>query len=271
MLRKPVFAGRFYPAEKQILQQELSAYINEAPKLASNVRAIIAPHAGYIYSGPVAGYSYKQLTGEDYDVVFVLAPSHQVWGEASSIYASGDLLTPLGEIKVEQKLAQKLIAYDPRIADIPSFHQQEHSLEVQLPFLQYLFGEKLRIVPIVMSGGLDNTKILAEAISSCARDLKYLVVASSDLSHFHDYETARAKDLPLLEAISQMDLKKVMANCLTKEWEMCGQLPVITTMRIAQENSWTEAIFLKYANSGDTAGDKSRVVGYGAVSFSSAR
>jgi len=273
MLREPVVAGMFYPAEKTTLQEQHSTYFQAPQKTVDHVRAIIAPHAGYVYSGQVAAHAYKQLENEAFDVIFVLAPSHHVWANESSVYAAGNYKTPLGEIAVDQKCVEKLRNFHPQISFVPEFHQQEHALEVQLPFLQYMFPSlrsSLRIVPVVMSGELENAEIMKEAILQCAGDKKFLVVASSDLSHYHDYETARGKDIPLLEAIVSLETETVTENTIGRTWEMCGQLPVLTLMKLAEHFGWTGHL-LQYANSGDTAGDKERVVGYGAVCFSESK
>lgn len=275
MLREPVVAGLFYPSDPEILRKQIQSYLEQVPKTQNNVRAIISPHAGYIYSGPISAYSYKQLELEAYDTVFILSPSHQAYADACSVYSVGNFKTPLGEIEVDVELAENLIAFYPKISFLPELHLQEHALEVQLPFLQILSEVNERggiaspkIVPIVMSGSLDNTDILKEAILHCAGDKKFLIIASSDLSHYSDYETAKAMDLALLSGITRLDIAGVSAKTSSRQWEMCGQLPVLTTMKIAKELGWTKVELLKYASSGDTAGDKDRVVGYGAVAFS---
>ena len=275
MLREPVVAGLFYPSAPEILRKQIQSYLEQAPKIQNNVRAIISPHAGYIYSGPISAYSYKQLELEAYDTIFILSPSHQAYANACSVYSAGNFKTPLGEVEVDLELAERLIACHPRIACLPELHLQEHALEVQLPFLQILFEINKReglatpkIVPIVMSGELENSDILKDAILQCAGDKKFLLIASSDLSHYRDYETAKTMDLALLAGISKLDIVEVTAKTISRQWEMCGQLPVLTTMKLAKELGWTKVELLKYASSVDTAGDKDSVVGYGAVAFS---
>ena len=267
MLREPVVAGQFYTADPTTLKQQVSTYINQAEKVTSNVKAIISPHAGYIYSGQVTGCSYKQVQDEEYDTVIVLSPSHHIWEETASIYSIGNYKTPLGEIETDTELCKKLQSSSRKISCIPELHEREHALEVQLPFLQVIFPNKLRIIPIVMSGDPHISSILAKSIINHSKDTKTLIVASSDLSHFHNYSTAKNKDLALLKAITSLDIQTVTAKTSTREWEMCGQLPVLTIMHLSQHYGWNDIKLLDYKNSGDTSGDHSRVVGYAAMSF----
>ncbi len=264
-LRRPAVAGAFYPGNRLLLRRQVDGFLAKAKKveLEGELIALISPHAGYIYSGPIAAYSYKQLKKKDFDTVILIGPSHRVGFAGASIYNQGPYQTPLGLVEVDSDLASKIIAQDKSIRYIPQAHIREHSLEVQLPFLQRTLKD-FKIVPILISEpSLKNCQILADAIFKSIKGKKVLIVASTDLSHYQPYNKARQLDKVTLDAIVTLNPEEV-----AKKGDMCGQAAVLTTILLARRLGADKAIVLKYLNSGDTAGPKDGVVGYGAVAIS---
>jgi len=276
-VRKAAVAGGFYPGDKTTLAQYVDALLRQAdpPEIKEPIRALMVPHAGYIYSGPVAAYAYKVLEGRDIKTVILISNSHTEWFDGISVYKEGAFETPLGQVGIDKELTQKLLAADPRILERPSAHEREHALEVQLPFLQRVLKD-FKIVPIVFGNDSPElTQILAEALKKNMGE-KTLIVASTDMSHYPPYEDAKSADLETLQAINtgRADALDAMLERLAAkrvpnaQTFLCGVSGVRTVLLLAQTLGPTTPVFLKYANSGDSlAGDKSRVVGYGAVAF----
>ncbi|MCK4649334.1 AmmeMemoRadiSam system protein B, partial [bacterium] len=262
--RRPAVAGAFYPGNRLLLQRQVDGFLAKAKKveLEGKLVALISPHAGYIYSGPVAAYAYKQLTGRDFDTVILIGPSHRAGFAGASVYNQGSYQTPLGLVEVDFDLASKIIAQDKSIRYIPQAHVREHSLEVQLPFLQRTLKD-FKIIPILISEpSLKNCRILADAIFKSIKGKKVLIIASTDLSHYQPYKEACRLDKITLDAIVTLKPEEV-----AKKGDMCGQAAVLTTILLAKRLGADKAIILKYLNSGDTAGPKDGVVGYGAVAI----
>jgi hypothetical protein len=238
-----------------------------------DVIAIVAPHAGYQFSGPVAGYSYALLKGRKPQRVVVIAPSHYEAFDFSSVYDGAAYSTPLGEVPVDREFVNRLVRMDPSIqlsatGHTPTADKREHSVEVQLPFLQRVLGE-FKLVPIVMGDqSWRNCRALGVALAKLIQGSDTLIVASSDLSHYHPYDDAVRIDHKTLQGIEQWDYLSMSSNFDQRNWEACGGGPIIAAMIAAERLGANQARLLKYANSGDTAGDHSRVVGYGAVAFS---
>jgi MEMO1 family protein len=278
--RLPVVAGQFYPAKEAELRTNLRDLFARAepPVRSENVFAVIAPHAGYVYSGAVAASAYNQLDPDKkYDNIFVLGSSHNVAFDGASIYSQGDFITPLGRVKVNRELAGELIAGHPVFSNRTDAHAREHSLEVQLPFLQYRLKKEFRIVPIVL--GTDNPETCSK-IADALRpflDKSSLFVISTDLSHYPSYKDARLADSLVLAGITARSSaaflralaaneKKTIPNLATSA---CGWTSVLTFLTMIEGAPDVDARLIRYANSGDTEyGEKDRVVGYGAVAFS---
>jgi AmmeMemoRadiSam system protein B/AmmeMemoRadiSam system protein A len=261
-IRKPAVAGVFYSADKSELRREIDTFLRETVKrdVAGKLTALIVPHAGYIYSGPVAAYAYKQLEGQDFDTVILIGPSHRIGLAGVSVYNQGLYATPLGKVEVDIELANKIISEDKRIRFLPPAHMAEHSLEVQLPFLQRTLRD-FKIVPIIISDpSRTNCRILADALLKNIRDRKVLIIASTDLSHYHPYRKARRLDKRSLDAIITLKPEEI-----AQKGNMCGLAAVLTTIMVTRELGANKATVLSYANSGDTAGSQGKVVGYGAV------
>lgn len=268
-IKKSLIAGSWYPGNARILAKDIQHYFNEVPDapIQGQILGLVAPHAGYMYSGQVAAHAYKQIQGEAYEVVFVIGPSHRSYFRGVSLFNRGGYETPLGIVRVHQAIADRLLEQDPLISFRPDVHLQEHSVEIQLPFLQVALGEFL-FVPLMMGDQDEETcQALAEAIVSCAGDKKILVVGSSDLSHFHTYEQALKLDQRILDHLVKMDEHGLMRDLEKGIGEACGGGPAAVTLMVAKQLGADRAEVLKYANSGDVTGDRSGVVGYAAAVF----
>ena len=234
--------------------------------------AVVAPHAGYQYSGPVAAYTYAALKGHKFARVVVIAPSHYVAFDFTSIYDGDAYSTPLGEVQVDKAFAKRLAEMAPGIqlssrGHAPTSEGAEHALEVQLPWLQRTLGD-FQLVPIVMGNqSYESSRELGVALSKLIEDGNTLIVASSDLSHYHPYDDAVKIDHKTLDALQSWDYFSMSRNFETRTWEACGGAPIVTTMIAAERLGANKAVLLKYANSGDTTGDHARVVGYSADLF----
>lgn len=266
-VRKPAMAGSWYPGTEKALSAEIDKYLDAAAKSgqAGRLAALVAPHAGYMYSGPTAAYSYKNLIGETSGTVVLVGPSHRAYFQGVAAYASGAWESPLGEVQVDAELARAVISQDPEhIKDIPSAHSQEHSLEIQLPFLQRVLKPGFRIVPLMMfDHSLPACRRLASALAKAigARQ-DVLLVASTDLSHFHSDAQARKLDKVVEERVSRFDPEGLAAALESGKCEACGGGPVVAVMLAARELGADTAVVYRYQTSGDVSGDKSQVVGY---------
>ncbi|MGD0021323.1 MAG: AmmeMemoRadiSam system protein B [Smithellaceae bacterium] len=269
VLRKSVIAGSWYPGDPSVLRKDIKNYFKAVPDLAveGEIVALIAPHAGYIYSGQVAAYAYKFIYGKKYDAVVVIGPSHRVAFSGVSIYSRGGYETPLGIVSVNEPLAEAIKDSNEIIKEMPAAHLQEHSLEIQLPFMQVALGD-FSFVPLVMGDQNENTcRKLAATIHQAAGGRKILIVASSDLSHFHDYNTAKKLDEVILRHLKESDAAGLMETLGDGTAEACGGGPMVVAMLAAQMLGANRARLLKYANSGDVTGDKSSVVGYASAAY----
>ncbi len=273
-IRQPAVAGQFYPASPDELRHMINDDLAQAevPPLSGNLIALVAPHAGYIYSGKVAAHSYALLKGKKYDRVVVIAPSHYEAFPFVSVYDGDAYATPLGNVPVDKEFAAKLAKSSSLIqlssrGHTPAQEQGEHALEVQLPFLQTVLGD-FKLVPIVMGDqNYEIERALGLSLAKLLKGTNTLIVASSDLSHFHTYDQASAMDHKTLNAISEWDYLSLSQNFERRIWEACGGGPIVSTMIAAERLGANQAKILKYANTGDVTGDHSRVVGYGAVAL----
>ena len=265
ILRSPVVAGSFYPENPVQLRREVESYLqgkseNPAPDL--NPQALIVPHAGYYYSGAVAGSAYRLIKNQDYDLVVVLAPSHRHYFTGASIYSIGNYATPLGEIVVATDLAESLIAEYPEINFIAEAHHQEHSLEVQLPFLQVTL-DKFTLLPVVLGQqNWSQAEKLAEIFAGLAINRRLLLIASTDLSHFHDAATAEILDQRIIDAVAAFDPESFYSLIEQRQAEACGAGPLLTVMLAAKKMAAERVEILSYRHSGHISGDNERVVGY---------
>jgi len=277
-IRLSTVAGAFYPANAGELTNMVDGFVAAAkvPAISGPV-ALVVPHAGYIYSGGVAGYSYAVLKGRKISRVVLIAPSHFESFPFAAVYDGDAYATPLGSIPVDKDFAARL-ASGPLVklssrGHIPSTAQGEHAIEVELPFLQRVLGQ-FSLVAIVMGDqSYETCRALGVALAKLVKGNDSIIIASSDLSHYHPYEQAVNLDSKTLHAIEAWDYLTMWRSFRLGTWEACGGGPIIAAMIAAERLGATRAEVLKYANSGDTTGDHSRVVGYGAVvlSRSSAR
>ena len=263
-LKRSVIAGSWYPGNPSILRRDIENYFDSAPEseLPGDVVGLIAPHAGYAYSGQIAANAYNLIRGKKYDVVIVVGPSHRVAFHGVSVFSRGGYETPLGIVPVDEDLAEKIKNISKVVADIPGAHLQEHSVEIQLPFLQVALGEFL-FLPLVMGEQDTNTcRELADAIYKSSTGKKILIVGSSDLSHFYNYNTAKKMDAIALKFLKKGDAAGLLQSLENGEVEACGGGPMAVAILVARMMKADKAHLLKYANSGDVTGDKSSVVGY---------
>ena len=277
IIRRPAVAGQFYPGDPDELRSAVDGYLTDAVKSGPDPAALISPHAGYFFSGHVAAQAFKQAGGVDYDAIVVLGTNHtDPMARGFAIWPEGAFAMPLGDVPIDSQLAHALMEADSRITFQRSTHQAEHSIEVQLPFLQRVQPGKKFVPIIVAEPTLENCEALAHALAATLRDRRALVVASSDLSHYPRYNDAVRVDRASLAAVASLDplaLQASIGDCMSEGISdlhtcMCGEGPVMATMLYAREIGAEQVDVLKYANSGDVEyGDKHRVVGYGAVRF----
>jgi len=274
-IRKAAFAGSWYEGNPDKLRTQVRLYMGNAQKAAGNgeVIGIIAPHAGHIYSGPVAGYAFKQVEGKSFDTVIVIAPNHYDYRlDFSSVFTRGAYEMPLGIIPVDTETARAIVDFGDRdtvkdsdLGHLPgSTGKMEHSLEILLPFLQVAIGD-FKMVPIVMGDhdrGLSSCSALANAIAKAVKGKNVLLVASSDLSHFHEVKTQKEMDAVIRKRIEAFDPEGLLNDMASGKCEACGGLPIAAMMMACRELGATEAKVLNMANSGDVSGDYSSVVGY---------
>lgn len=274
-IRKATNAGRFYPADKEALTTMLDTLINNDKPLkysGYDIQAVVAPHAGYIFSGKVASKMYRELAERSYDIVIIVAPSHHQSFAGSSVFKGTHYETPLGKIAVNKEIAKNIadfhdnimLSYDGHNAGKSS---EEHSIEVQLPFIQTVLPNA-EIVPISMgTQNFQTADILMQAIVETVKssDKNILLLASTDLSHFHDRQTARSMDIPLVRAFQSYDYFKLGNKVFSNEWEACGGAPLISIMMAAEKLGATKASPVLYLTSADVDAGRDnpdRVVGY---------
>ena len=286
-LRPAGVAGSFYPADPATLTATIDAMLAQVPAQAidGEIVAAVAPHAGYPYSGPVAAYTYAALRGRTFERVVLIAPSHYEAFNFTSVYSGDGYVTPLGSVPVDHEFVQKLAKMSPSIQLSDRGHTAtargaEHALEVQLPWLQRTLGS-FTLVPIVMGDqSYESSRSLGVALARLIRDeevthsaghraqgITTLILASSDLSHYHTYNEAERMDHKTLDALGAWDYLNMSRNFDARVWEACGGAPIVAAMIAAERLGAKDAHVLRYANSGDTAGDRSHVVGYSADVF----
>jgi AmmeMemoRadiSam system protein B len=264
-IRDAILAGTWYPGSQDGLKDVIELYLSRAgvESHKGELKAIIVPHAGYVYSGQVAAYAYGLLQKKDFKRVIMIGPSHRAGFRGVSINLQSGYKTPLGTVPVDLALARKILNSNSDFRTVPQAHAHEHSLEIQLPFLQSVL-EDFQIVPILMGEQDYKTcsslaKSLVQAMNSVDRTL---LLASTDLSHFYSYKRARELDLEFIKHVRQFEPQGLARALSSGLCEACGRGPAVSTMLAARELGANRAIILKYANSGDVTGDHSRVVGY---------
>ena len=266
-IRPAAVAGTFYPADRSELESLLGSCFetDSVPKSRGKIFALVSPHAGIIYSGKVAGEGYRLLKNLNINNVIILAPSHYEYFEGGTVYDGSAYSTPLGDITINSELSSELVAATEQLNYSSVGHGREHSLEVQLPFLQTVLNNDFEIVPIVI-GDIDMAKAseIASALSDSVNSLDsdVLIIASTDLSHFHKQDEANLLDKRTAGFIENLSISELYTACKSGECEACGVNPLLIVMEAAKLQGALDVEILKYATSGDVIGDYSSVVGY---------
>jgi AmmeMemoRadiSam system protein B len=265
-LRPAAVAGSWYPGTAVALNAEVDEYLEAAGDVAvpGRVIALVSPHAGLRYSGPVAAHGYRLLRGRSSLTVVLVGPSHRAAFGGVALQAHGSWETPLGRVPIDEEVAAGLLGSGAGVLDHPDVHREEHSLEMQMPFLQRLVSD-LRIVPAMMgSQSRHEVDSLAEALAGALSGREdVIMVASSDLSHYQPAPVANRQDAVVVEHVGHMDAGGLMDRLETHENVACGGGPVVAVMKAARALGADQATVLKYADSGDVGPrDKSHVVGY---------
>ena len=272
-IRKSPIAGSWYPGSAPALGAAVDRHLARADEevsdgpLGGELVALISPHAGLMYSGPVAAHAYRLLVGRAFDVAVLVGPSHFVGFDGVAIVPSGGFETPFGVAPIDAPCAAALAAATTIVREHPSAHVREHSLEMQLPFLQRV-APNAAIVPLVMGYQTAETaQALAEALASVLRGRRALLVASTDLSHHHDRASAARLDATVIDCISRFDTEGLRTALTIQPEHACGGWPTIAVMGAAELLGARHSALLNYADSGDITGDKSSVVGYVAAAL----
>jgi hypothetical protein len=269
IVRAPAVAGMFYEKSPDALRKTIDEMLSrvELPKVEGTVCGLVSPHAGYVYSGFTAAHAFKLLEGRKYDCVITVGPSHREYFDGISIYSGDAYETPLGKVPINHEIRSELLHGEKNITASVAGHRAEHSLEVQLPFLQRVLKE-FSVVPIIMG---DQRRQLCEQLSDVlARVMankNVLLVASSDLSHFHTYDEAVRLDKRVIQAVERFNSDVFIDELEKKSFEACGGGPIAVAMKTARQLGANQAKVLHYCNSGDITGDRSGVVGYLAAAF----
>lgn len=268
-IRKAVVAGQFYPASALELKREIESFIDKkAEKI--NAIACMLPHAGYAYSGSVAAQTLSGVNIKER--IILLGPNHTGLGAAFSIMSRGSWQTPLGDVQIDADLAGEILGKSKYLQDEPLAHLEEHSLEVELPLLQYL-KKDFKIVPIAfLSDDILALKEIGNEIAEVIKRLNIkdstLILASSDMTHYEPQGSAEKKDREAIEAILELNENKLWERVRRLGISMCGYAPVIVMIAIAKSLDARHAKLIKYATSGDATGDRSSVVGYAGITIS---
>lgn len=263
MIRRPCVAGQFYPGEPERLRAALKEYIS--PKAARKAVAIIVPHAGYIYSGPVAGAVFSEVAIPD-DVILI-GPNHTGLGAPVSLMAEGIWETPLGKVNINQELASLLLASSKLISNDAGAHTREHSLEVQLPFIQTL-NKNASIAPItVMHTGPSGCAAIGKAIAGAIKEWgrEVLIVISSDMNHYEDEETTRVKDRLAIDKVLALEPDGLLEVTARKDITMCGAVPAAIGINAALALGAAKTRLVAHTTSGEVSGDFEQVVGYAGI------
>lgn len=277
-VRPPAVAGQFYPDNAVRLKLAIQKYLEDAvPPKGEHPLAIVVPHAGYIYSGQICADAFRQVADLRVDLVVILGTNHTTAGfDRISVYPGGAFQTPLATTRVDETIAKSLLQADKDCVPNQEVHAKEHSVEVQLPFVQVLFPSALIVPVVVGEPDVSMCSRFGQILGTALKGRKALIVASSDLSHYPPFEDAVTVDRQTLGAIARLDLKELSLQIQTSMRGKyrnlatcaCGEAPVMVAMAAAKVMGATRGVVVSYANSGDvTVGDHSRVVGYGAVLF----
>jgi len=264
MIRNPVVAGQFYPGAASQLRAMIETLVDKTA-VKEEVIGLVSPHAGYIYSGPVAGATISRIKFKG--TFIIMGPNHTGLGKPLSIMTEGTWSTPLGEVEIDSELGKKLLSISNHLQEDHVAHLREHSIEVQLPFLQY-FKKDIKIVPIVFAYSAGSIyKEIGREIAQAIKELnkEVVIIASSDMTHYEPQESAQRKDNQAIEAILDLNEDELLRRVEELNISMCGYAPVVSLISAAKELGATGAELVRYQTSGDTSGDYSSVVGYAGI------
>ncbi|MFQ6085309.1 MAG: AmmeMemoRadiSam system protein B [Candidatus Bathyarchaeia archaeon] len=279
-MRRPAHAGTFYAGTKDSLEKQIEWCFTHGfgpgkkPRVVStpvrSVIALISPHAGYVYSGPVAAHAYYDLaTDGTPDVVIALGPNHTGLGSSVAMMAEGKWRTPLGDVEIDREMAGRISRLAPIIDIDASAHRYEHSIEVQLAMLQYLYGSSFKFVPIsFMMQDLTTVREVGGGVAKAASGTNTVILATTDLTHYEPQEVANKKDRLAIDAISKLDEELLQRVVESQRISMCGLAPVMAAIAASRSLGAQRASLLSYQTSGDITGDLSAVVGYAAIKIS---
>lgn len=269
MIRKPCVSGLFYESDKDLLADSIREYFDELDdnSVLGSVVSCIAPHAGYVYSGRTASYAFKELSLHDLpDTFIILGPNHSGFGSCIDVCSFDKWETPLGLVDVDREFIDELLGVDDNVVVDDNAHLREHSIEVELPFIQYICGDRpFKIVPIVISRQVPELcESLAVSIDSVVRSLgrSCVVVASTDLTHYEDVDTAEFLDAKVMDSVRSMYMNQMVDDIIEYDITMCGYGPVICAVSFAKLQNNHRSIVLNHSTSGDVSGDYDSVVGY---------
>ncbi|MDR9459508.1 MAG: MEMO1 family protein [Dehalococcoidia bacterium] len=264
MIRNPVVSGKFYPGSATSLEAQIREFIDEGAT-KEEVLGVVSPHAGYSYSGPVAGAVLSRVKFKDTFVI--MGPNHTGLGQPFSIMTEGTWRTPLGNVEIDTDLAIKILEMSPPLKEDHIAHLEEHSIEVQIPFLQYL-KKGIRIVPILLTHA-DSTvyKEIGKGIAEAIKDQggEAVIMASSDMTHYEDQDSASRKDLLAIVAILELNEDELLKRIGEYHITMCGYAPVASLISACKDLGAEETELVKYQTSGDVIRDFRSVVGYAGI------
>jgi MEMO1 family protein len=278
-IRSPAVAGSWYAGTPKSLRNQIEELFTHrlgpgslpqtVKKGPRNIVGLVVPHAGYLASGPVAAHAYHHLAKDGKpDVIVIFGPNHTGRGSALSIMNEGAWRTPLGDVEIDTETADQILQAS-RIVDVDErAHAYEHSIELQLPFLQYLYGSEFKFVPICfMMQDLESSREVGKAVAEALRGKNGLVIASSDMTHYEPQERAEKKDKMAIDAVLKMDETQYYNTVEAYAISTCGYGPTIAAITAAKELGAKKAQLLCYKTSGDVIGDRSAVVGYASIAF----
>jgi len=277
-IRYPMHAGGFYAGSNESLKRQIEGCFTHKfgpgvlPKVAEkgprNIVGLVCPHAGYMYSGPVAADAYYRLASDGpTDVFVVLGPNHQGIGSGVAIMNQGTWRTPLGDVEIDTETASEIVSKSGLIDVDESAHEYEHSIEVQLPFLQYIYGASFKFIPICfLMQDLDTCREVGQALGEALKEKNAVIIASTDLTHYEPQKRAVEKDKKVIDAVVKLDEELLYSVLESHNISACGYGPVASLLTAAKRMGANKAELLRYATSGDITGDTSAVVGYASLS-----
>jgi len=264
--RRPAVAGLFYPKDREDLRETLSHLCDDARNLVNKPRAVLAPHAGYPYSGRIACKVYKSVVAH-FERFIILGPNHRAVGHPLAIYNGDWWETPLGYVKVDREISEEMVGH-PLFSYDNTAHSYEHSIEVHIPFLQYLSDKEISIVPVCVGDiGYSEAVEAGDFLAEVIKDKNSLIIISSDMSHYVPEETARKDDEILIKAMEDLNTEELYVKAMTYGISMCGLLPAVVGIEAAKKLGAERGVLVDYGTSGDATGDYESVVGYCGMVF----